>query len=54
VTAEIALPMAPTSASRLLARALLKLAFTFENASLPLSVLSRHICWMTPAGPRMA
>ena len=21
---------------------------------LPLSVLSRHICWMTPAGPSMA
>jgi hypothetical protein len=25
-----------------------------ENASLPLSVSSRHISWMTPKGPRMA
>src|SRR5215217_8013062 len=42
------------SASRVRASALRNSALIFENASLPLSVLSRHISWMTPAGPRMA
>ena len=54
VTASSALPIAPTSASRLLASSLRRMPLTLEKASLPLSVLSRHISWMTPAGPRMA
>ena len=51
---EIAKAMASTNAPRVRASAFLTMFFIFEKASLPLSVLSRHISWMTPKGPRMA
>ena len=48
MTAEIASPIAPTRASLVLASAFRKMPLIFEKASLPLSVSSRHISWMTP------
>jgi hypothetical protein len=42
--------MASSSVSRVLASALRTIPLIFEKASLPLSVLSRHKCWMKPKG----
>jgi hypothetical protein len=50
VTAPSALPMASTSASSVRAPIVLRKRLTFENASLPVSVLSSYISWTTLKG----